>query len=438
MSSSARPASLMSPGRIGTLELRNRIVMTPMGSNLAEADGHLGERIIRYYEERAKGGAGMVIMGVGAIAWPAGACNPKQVAISDDAFLPGLCEITRRVHGHGAKIAIQLQHAGKVATRDMAVGRPMLVPSIPEAKAGDLMSEMTREEAQAFTADFRREGAGMFYHEASKEDLAQVVEQFAAAADRARRAGFDGIELHAGHGYLISSFISPASNKRTDEYGGPLENRTRLLAETLQACRSRLGADFPIWCRIDSCEYRVEGGITFDDAQQTAEIAEAAGADAIHVSAYADPSSAVAFTEAPLVHKPCGFVDFAAAVKKRVTVPVIAVGRIEPEEADRLVAEGRADFVAMGRKLLADPELPRKLDEGRPEDVRPCIYCYTCVGEIFFNRSSRCAVNPASGKEAELEIRPATVPKKVLVVGGGPAGMEVARIAALRGHRVTL
>jgi 2,4-dienoyl-CoA reductase-like NADH-dependent reductase (Old Yellow Enzyme family)/thioredoxin reductase len=438
MSAPTRHASLMSPGRIGPLELRNRIVMTPMGSNLAEADGHLGERIIRYYEERARGGAGLLIVGVGAIAWPAGACNPNQVAISDDAFLPGLCEITRRVRAHGARIAIQLQHAGKVATRDMAAGRPMLVPSLPEPKAGDLMSAMTREEAGLFTADFRQEGAGMFYHEATKEDLAEVVQQFAAAAERAQRAGFDAVELHAGHGYLLSSFISPASNQRTDEYGGGVENRSRLLAETLRACRDRVGADFPIWCRIDSTEYRIEGGIRFEDAQQTAEIAQAAGADAIHVSAYADPTSAVAFTDAPLVHKPCGFVDFAAAIKKRVEVPVIAVGRIEADEAERIVAEGRADFIAMGRKLLADPELPKKLAEGRAEDVRPCIYCYTCVGEIFFNRASRCAVNPASGKEAEFEIQPAPTAKKVLVVGGGPAGMEVARIAALRGHRVTL
>jgi 2,4-dienoyl-CoA reductase (NADPH2) len=438
MAESCRFENLLAPGRIGSLELRNRLIMSPMGSNLAQEDGHMGERIKRYYEERAKGGVGLIIVGVGAVSFPAGACNPNQVAISDDVFLPGLADLADRVHAHGAKLAIQLQHAGKVAVRDMVAGRPMWVPSEVPQKRGDLTDDLTPEEMHEFTKDFLRKGAGMFYREMSRDDIAELAASFAAAAERARRAGFDAVELHAGHGYLLSSFLSPASNKREDEYGGDVEGRARFLVEVIRAVKQRAGADFPVWCRLDAKEFRTEGGISEEDARRTAELAEAAGADAIHVSAYADSSSGVAFTDAPLVHEPCGYVDLAEGIKRRVGIPVIAVGRIEPEQADVLVGEGRADFVAMARKLLADPELPNKLAEGRPQDVRPCIYCYTCVGSIFLNRATCCAVNPATGCEAEFEIDPVERPRRVLVVGGGPAGMEAARVAALRGHRVTL
>ena len=409
-----------------------------MGSNLAERDGHLGERIKRYYEERARGGVGLIIVGVGAIAFPAGACNPNQIAISDDAYLPGLTDLADRIHRHGAKLAIQLQHAGKVATQDMGAGRPLWVPSALPPKVGDLFDDLTPEEVGGVTEYFSRPGAKLRFHEMSKSDIAELVEMFAAAADRVRRAGFDAVEIHAAHGYIVSSFLSPATNKREDEYGGPLENRGRLLVEVIRAIKDRVGAGFPVWCRLDAKEFRTENGVTAEDGRRAAELAEAAGADAIHVSAYADPTSGVAFTDAPLVHEACGYVPLTEGIKRRVQVPVIAVGRIEPEDAEAILKAGKADFVAMGRKLLADPELPVKLAEGRPEDVRPCIYCYTCVGKIFLNQSNCCAVNPTTGREAELEIEPAETPRRVLVVGGGPAGMEAARVAALRGHRVTL
>jgi len=429
---------LLAPGSIGSLELRNRIVMSPMGSNLAEKDGQLGERIKRYYEERARGGVGLIIVGVGAVAFPAGACNPNQIAVSDDLYLPGLADLARRVHRHGAKLAIQLQHAGKVATQDIGAGRPLWVPSALPLKVGDLFDDLTPEEVGGVTEYFARPAARLRFHEMSKDDIGELVEMFAAAADRARRAGLDAVEIHAAHGYIISSFLSPATNKREDQYGGPLENRGRLLVEVIRAVKGRVGAGFPVWCRLDAREFRTENGITVEDGRRAAELAEAAGADAIHVSAYADPTRGVAFTDAPLVHEPCGYVPLAEGIKRRVGVPVIAVGRIEPEEAEAILTAGKADFIAMGRKLLADPELPVKLGEGRPEDIRPCIYCYTCVGKIFLNQSNCCAVNPATGREAEFAIEPAQTPRRVLVVGGGPAGMEAARVAALRGHRVTL
>ncbi len=312
------------------------------------------------------------------------------------------------------------------------------MPSALPPKVGDLFDDLTPEEVGGVTEYFSRPGAKLRFHEMSRSDIAELVEMFAAAADRARRAGFDAVEIHAAHGYIVSSFLSPATNKREDEYGGPLENRGRLLVEVIRAVKGRVGADFPVWCRLDAKEFRTENGITVEEGRRAAELAEAAGADAIHVSAYADPTSGVAFTDAPLVHQACGYVPLAEGIKKRVKVPVIAVGRIEPEEAEAILRAGKADFIAMGRKLLADPELPVKLGEGRPEDVRPCIYCYTCVGKIFLNQSNCCAVNPATGREAEFEIEPAETPRRVLVVGGGPAGMEAARVAALRGHRVTL
>jgi len=438
MSPPRHHAHLLSPGRIGALALKNRILMTPMGTNQERADGHLGDAILDYYEARARGGVGLVIAGVAAITWPDGACNPNQAALSDDRFLPDWEELARRCHGHGALVAAQLQHASKVAQEDVKAGRPMWVPSLPEAKAGDLFAELTREEAAKAASAFQAPGAKVAYHVMGEADIAFLVERFADAAERAKRAGLDGVELHAGHGYVLSAFLSPASNRRTDAYGGPLENRARFLVETLRAVRTRVGPGFAVWCRIDAKEFRIPGGISEEDARRTAELAEAAGADAVHVSAYADPTSGIAFTDAPLVHQPAGFLPFAEAIKKRVRIPVIAVGRLEPDVADDAIRDGRCDFVAMGRKLLADPELPNRLAEGRADAARPCIYAYRCVGNVFLREASRCVVNPALGREAELAPRPASVRRRVAVVGGGPAGLELARGAALRGHQVVL
>lgn len=430
--------TLMSAGRIGSLNIRNRILMTPMGTNLAQADGHCGDQIQAYYEARARGGAGGVIVGVAAISWPNGACNPNQVAVSSDEFLPGLSELARRVKQHGCRAFIQLQHAGKVAVCDIAAGRPMLVPSIPPHTPDDMMGALTTEEMGAFVKSYTKEGAKVEYRVASHEDIRWLIGQFADAAGRAKRAGFDGVELHAGHGYILSEFLSPHANSREDEYGGVLENRARLLVEVIEAVKARVGADFPVWCRLDSKEYRVPGGIVYEDAVETARVAERAGADAIHVSAYGNPASGIAFTEAPLVHEPGGYLDFARGIKEVLSIPVIAVGRIEPEVAESVLRAGQADFIAMGRKLLADPELPNKLKDNRAGDIRPCIYCYTCVSQIFINRQVMCAINPQTGYETEVILSPAQSPRHVLVAGGGPAGMEAARVAALRGHRVTL
>ncbi|MBW2267779.1 MAG: FAD-dependent oxidoreductase [Deltaproteobacteria bacterium] len=431
---------LLSPMRIGSLELRNRIAMAPMGVEIVDGDGHVREPVIRYYEERARGGAGLLITEVAAVAYPRGANSSHQIALSDDVFLPGLRELTSRVQAHGAKIAAQLVHHGKASRLDVKEGREVLMPSEPTFHGSmDLGQVLTPEEIRLMIGAVG--GAQPKIREATRADLGQLVDVFASAAERAKRAGFDAVELHAAHGYILSEFLSPAWNLRDDEYGGPVENRARLLCEVLRAAKQRAGADFPIWCRLDAVEYRTPNGIVYEDAQRTAELAAEAGADAIHVSAYADATSGAGFTEAPLPHRECAYVDFAAGIKQCTGVPVIAVGRIEPEVGDRLVRDGKADVISLGRKLLADPELAKKLSEGRPEDVRPCIYCYVCVAQAFFDKTVKCAVNPVTANEealAELQRTPADTAKHVLVVGGGPAGMEAARVAALRGHRVTL
>ena len=431
---------LNSPGNIGPLKLKNRMLMSGMGSNLSEADGRCGERIQAYYEARAAGGAAMLIMGAVAVSWPKGSCNPNQVAASDDRFIPGLSALAERVHRHDARLAVQLQHAGKVAVRDIAAGRPMLVPSIPERESSDLVDELSPDELSAFVSNHTADGARIAYEVADKAAIERLIADFTAAATRAREAGVDGIELHAAHGYILSSFLSPHSNRRDDEYGGPLENRARLLLETLRAVKGAVGDSMGVWCRIDATEFRVDGGIRLDDAVRTAELAAEAGADAIHVSAYGNPAVAIAFTDAPLVHEPCGFLGFAQAVKGAVDVPVIAVGRIEPNEAEKALAKGQADFIAMARKLLADPMLPRKVSEDRIEEIRGCIYCYNCVSQIFVNSPLECTVRPETGREHEMPIIAAAkgADKRVLVVGGGPAGMEAARVAASRGHEVHL
>ncbi len=429
---------LLSPGRIGGMTLRNRIFMSPMGSNTADPEGYCGERLRKYYAARAEGGAALLIMGSVAISWPVGSANFRQVAISDDRFIPGLKAVADEVHAHGARLAVQLQHAGLTAMNDIRDGRPLLTPSVPVMKDGDMGPYLFPDEVERMSTPYSSPAAKLGYQVATEEDLAWVISEFAMAADRAKRAGIDAVELHAGHGYLIHSFLNPSVNTRDDRWGGSLENRARLLVEVIKAIKARCGDDYPVWCRVDGIEFMTEGGITHEDACSAAQLAEAAGADAIHVSAYADASKGESFTVAHAVHTPAGFVPYAAGIKAAVGIPVITAGRIEPELADDLIRRGSIDFVTMARKLLADPELPAKLATGRAAEVRPCIYCYTCISQIFVNGTTQCAVNARTGREWETVLSPAPRSKRIMIAGGGPAGMEAARVASLRGHKVIL
>nr|WP_206066321.1 FAD-dependent oxidoreductase [Novosphingobium sp. ERN07] len=426
---------LLSPGRIGPMELKNRIAVTAMGVSLSEDDGTVGERMIAYHEEQAKGGAALIISGVTGVAWPVGAVAMQQTAISDDKFIPGLKELTDRVHANGAKIAAQLHHGGFVAAYSHARwGHPLWGPAVPPPPKGNFTDYFLMEELAPL--------AGMKSPQLKileKDDIAVAVRQFAEGARRAKQAGFDGIEIHAGHGYLLSSFTSPYTNSRTDEYGGNRENRLRLTLEVIAAIRAEVGPDYPVWIKIDWREVGKPGGITLDDAIANAKMVEAAGVDAITITAYHDTSVGKLHSESNIPHLENWNLPATADIRKAVNIPVIGSGRIEVDSAESAISKGEADFIAMGRKLLADPHLPRKLTEGQTEKVRPCVYCYTCVSAIYMGEPARCAVNAGLGFEFEAEPAAAGAkPKHVAVIGGGPGGMESARRLAALGHNVTL
>ena len=426
--------TLLSPGQIGPLKLRNRMVVTAMGVNFAEEGGFWGDRILAYHEEQARGGAGLIISGACGVMYPVGQVQEWQVAISDDKYIPGLKRVVDAVHSHGARFAVQLHQGGLNAVDDTVAGRPQWCPSIPEQAYGDFADGMLISELEVLAS------TGMPTHRVmDKEDIRVLVQAFAAGARRAREAGCDAVEVHGGHGYVPSSFLSPKTNRRTDEYGGSLENRARLLLEILRAVRAEVGPDYPLIVKIDSREVGKDGGISLEDAKVTAQWLEEAGADAITVSAYHEFSKGKLHSASNIPHEPNTNLPAAAAIKEVMTLPVIASGRVEPEQADAEISQGRFDFLAMGRKLLADPHLPRKIAEGRVTEIRPCVYCYTCVSAIYVREKTRCAVNPECGQEYRQTISSTGIERKrVVVVGGGPGGMEAARRLATGGHEVVL
>jgi 2,4-dienoyl-CoA reductase (NADPH2) len=437
VSDANRLPHLLSSGFLGSLELRNRILMCPMGHHLSNPDGSISANEAAYFEARAAGEAALVIIGNVGIASPSGTSDGRMTAVSDDErHLPGLLDLTARVHAHGGRIAAQINHQGKMSLLDAAEGRPMLVPYVPHPGPPDPLAAMvTAEEQAAMTAPFTRPGARFEFKIADSDDIGAVIEQYADAADRCVRAGFDGVEVHAGHGYLIDEFLSP-HNDRDDGWGGDLPGRARFLLDVIRAVRARVGDAFPVWIRINATEPHKDDGERLDEQLQVIDLAVDAGIDAVHVTAYADDSTGPTDSYAPHVVGPLR--DHAAAVKARVAVPVITMGRYEPDEADALIADGVADFVAMGRKLIADPDLPRKLREERTADVRPCIYQYRCIGNIYVGEPLRCVANARSGREHDTDLSPVAHPRRVLVVGGGPAGLGAARTLATRGHSVTL
>lgn len=431
---SNRYPHLLSPGRIGKMELRNRIAVTAMGVSLSEEDGTVGEQLMAYHEEQAKGGAGLIISGVAGVAWPVGAVCWKQTAISDDRFIPKLSELTARVHRHGAKIAAQLHHGGQVAGYSHSVfGHPLWVPAMPPPPKGNFTDYFLMEELAGL--------AGMKMPEfkvMEQADIDLVVEQFRAAARRAVEAGFDGVEIHSGHGYLLSSFISPVTNTRSDAYGGSHEGRMKLALDVLRAVRAEIGPDFPVWIKLDTREVGREGGITIDDGIAAAKLAEAAGADAITATTYHETGNGALHSQSHTPHVNDYNLDATARMRAAVSIPVLGSGRVEPESADRSIGKGELDFVAMGRKLLADPDLPNKLTAGRPDAVRPCIYCYTCISAIYMGGAVKCAVNPELANEAMGALPAPVQPRTIAVIGGGPGGMEAARRLAALGHRPVL
>lgn len=426
---------LLAPGRIAGLELSNRVFLPAMDMNLC-VEGEISDGEIAHYTARAAGGTAMVITGTGAVAWPIGATSRHQPAFSDDRFVPGLRRLADSVHAAGGRLCMQMCHHGKTASVDTADDRPQLVPSVPEGNL-DLSALQDNPMNELMGLATASQGKRATYKVADEDDLAWVVDQFVRAARRIKSAGVDAVEIHGAHGYLISTFLSAGYNRRDDRWGGSLENRARLACEVVRAVKSEVGAEFPVIVRLNGFEYGLEGGLTPTETAEAAALIERAGADAIHVSANAHNPFAD-FTQGPLPSGVAQYREFARAVKRRVTVPVIAVGRVLPEVAEEMIAAGDCDFVSMGRQLLADPNLVAKLRAGERGSVRPCINCYVCVEQNFFDGTPKCAVNPALGHEDKAVLQPVSSARHVVVIGGGPAGMEAARVAAERGALVTL
>lgn len=405
------PVTVFTPITIGKVEIKNRLVVAPMVTVFCDQDGMATERFIRYHEEKAKGGWGLITVEdyavdpIGRGFWTPGLWKDEQIASHS--------ELVSRVHASGARIIAQIYHAGRQTVSALVGKQPVSASPLPCPILGEVPRELTVPEIRT------------------------IVSQFGDAALRAKKAGFDGVQVHGAHGYLIAQFMSSYSNKRCDEYGGSLLNRIRFPLEIIEDIRAKCGPDLLVDFRISGDE-KVYGGRSIEETMVIAMKLEEKGIDMIHISAgtYESTWSIIP----PMNIRPGWIVDHAAAVKNVVNIPVVTVGRInDPLMAENIIASGRADLVAMGRASLADPELPKKYAEGRLKDIRPCIGCQQgCLEILFKNEPIRCLVNPVLGFEYKNEMKKTANPKKVAVVGGGPAGLEAARAAALAGHVVTL
>jgi len=403
VSSKLRFEKLFEPGRIGTMKIKNRIVMPCMSTGFGSG-GYVTERTKHYYEERARGGVGLIVVETNAVE-PRGQLYEGSLRIDDDKFIPALQQVVEGIHKHGAKAVQQISHAGRQAKSSLIGCQPVAPSAIPR-----LGYEIP--------------------HELSLPEIVEIIDCFALAANRAKKAGFDGVELH-GHGGLINQFLMPSSNQRSDKYGGDLKNRARFLMEIIEAIRKAVGQEYPLWFRIMGEEGDFMGNTPLDELLELARMLEGSGVDAISVSGM--PYTRPYFS-------PTGyFVHSAAAIKSVVTIPVIVAGKITPRMGERILKQGQADFIAMGRQIIADPQLPNKLARGKLEDIVPCIRCMECLNSMQIKEEPMyCTVNASAGRECEYQIKPSEKKKKVLVVGSGPAGMEAARVAALRGHEVVL
>lgn len=410
------PSSLLwTPISIGQMKLRNRFVMSPMENQFGTPDGRPTERSIDYFEARARGGVGLITLGASAIDARHKEV-PSSLHFADDAVISDHRALTEAVHAHGAKIQPQLAHAGPDGLGPEMHGVEALGPSA-------IQSYLTGTTSRAISA----------------AEFTQVIEQFRRAAARVRAAGYDGIELHAAHGYmLLGSFLTPWRNARRDEYSArKRDGRIKAVGDVVRAIKAETGADFPITLRISGYERIAGGRDSFDTASLAPALVDA-GVDAFHVSGGVIDRLVTQMVNG--AHHPDGLnAACAEAVKRAVDVPVIAVGRIhDPALAEQLLREGRADLIAMGRPLLADPELPNKVRDGRQADVRRCISCQNCIDAMEIRFALECAINPRTGREAALAPARSARPRRVVVVGAGPGGLEAARVAAERGHRVSL
>lgn len=408
---------LYTPQKLGRLTLKNRFVQSPMHTRFATESGEASEKFISYHQERARGGVSMIIIENTAVDWIVGRAAGNPIRIDDDVYISGLSDLTEAVHSEGCLIAAQLHHAGRQNSISNTVGGvgPVGPSAIASNAIGDVPRELTIPEIQ------------------------DIVKQFADGARRAVLAGFDMVEIHGSHGYILTQFLSPQSNVRTDEYGGSFENRARFPLEVVKAVREAVGPDFPVSYRI-SVEERTPGGMEAEEGIKFCQMIEEY-VDVLNVTVATYESMDSIFMMQGV--QPGQLLPLIKRVKQAVKVPVIGISRLgwALEDSAAAVADGAMDFVALARTQLTDPNLVNKTAKGEHERVRRCIACNECVGGFLFKGwRVHCVINPELGNESKLptlyQIQRRR--KKVVVVGGGPAGFEVARAAALRGHEVHL
>ena len=406
---------LFKKGKIGNFTTKNRIVMLPMARQFQGMNGEVTQKTIDYFAERAKGGVGLIIIGSTRIFPPGHKFyTPASLNLSAPQFIPGHCELVQALHAHGAKVSIQFGH----------IGGQTHMQSVAASNVQQLFCDGT-----PYTKPIP----------ITRSEIWDTIDLFAKGAVMAKTAGYDMVEIHAAHGYLLGSFLSPFLNTRKDEFGGSLENRTRFHVEMLKAIKTQAGDDFPVTVRISALDY-LDNSINLAESCQVAKILEAAGADVISVSAGCHETQHLSNDTMRMEE------DFKRplfkAIKKAVKIPIIVAGGYRnPDVSEKIVSDGIADFLGIARPLLADPQWPQKAAQGKVDDIRKCLSCGEClyIRGGAFNYPQSCAVNAVFGREKDwTEIVPAQRKKKVMVIGGGPAGMEAARVASLRGHSVSL
>lgn len=405
---------LFSSQRIGSMEVKNRFMVPALATNFANPDGTVSQQLIDYYTARAKGGFGLIVVEVAAVD-EIGKAIPFELGVWSDEHIGGLRELVKSVHKYGAKIALQLHHCGRQTIRENIGGAQPVAPSAIACPVRKVMP-----------------------HELTTEETYTIIDKFKEAAVRARKAGFDAVEFNGAHGYLIAQFMSEYANKRIDEFGGNFSSRMRFALEIVRKVRREMGSRFPLIFRISGDE-KVHGGRTIDETRAAVRLLEQNGIDAVSISA--GTYASLQWMSGSGAFPPGYIVSLAEEVKKSVKIPVITAGRINhPYLAEDIVESGKADFVGFGRTSLADPEFPNKVAENAVEEIAPCIACLQgCLGYLFDPGIQKisCLVNPFVGREGTLKIEEVKKPKKVMIVGGGPGGLEAAWIAAQRGHHVT-
>jgi len=429
---SGKYSALFEPLQLNSkVTLKNRIIKTAQWFIYPEADGSVSDRLVNFYKSLAAGKPGQITVEESICEYPLGASNQPHIRLDEDRFIPGLTRLASAIHEYDIPAIVQITHAGPAHNPAQPGGGQPIAPSSIQPP-----SEPTQAVARELT----------------NQEIKDLIEKFAQAARRCKDAGFDGVELHCAHYALVNAFLSKRQNKRQDEFGcGSLENRARFPTSILRRMRELCGPDFVLGVRMNGREWGDPLGTTNEEAIAFAKLFEAAGANYIQVSAYGYGAYwMAAFPDYISVMGPPDVKPFtdqinqgalvpdAAMIRKAVHIPVSAVGHLSFEAAEKVVKDGQVDMAAFGRKFMADPSFPEKLKNGLEEDIRPCTSCLHCLHVLFTNQPVECRVNAFLGHEGEMVIGPAEKTKKVMVVGAGPAGMEAARVAALRGHEVTI